>query len=158
MYFIPNSHLNKFHIPYPVGVVYIGCMYIIIMWKQIEEFPNYEAHPDGKVRRIKTKTQIQGYLKNGYTRLELWKDKNRKARYLHRLVAITFIPKTRNPVIYAQIDHIDGNKQNNNIDNLDWVSQKENKKRSSDQKILQSITDEKQRASMIEKIRSIRIE
>lgn len=50
---------------------------------------------------------------------------NGKTRLAHRLVAETFIP---NPDNLPEVDHIDGNKQNNNQKNLRWVSHKDNMK------------------------------
>lgn len=46
-------------------------------------------------------------------------------RGVHRLVAITFLP---NPDNLPVVNHIDGNRSNNNIDNLEWVSQQDNTK------------------------------
>lgn len=43
--------------------------------------------------------------------------------YIHRLVAEAFIP---NPHNYKEINHIDGNKENNNAENLEWCSRKQN--------------------------------
>ena len=48
---------------------------------------------------------------------------NKKMYYIHRLVAAVFIP---NPDNKEQINHIDGNKQNNSVINLEWVTNKEN--------------------------------
>lgn len=49
-----------------------------------------------------------------------------KCVLIHRLVATAFVP---NPNGYEEIDHIDGNKQNNHADNLEWVTRKENMRR-----------------------------
>ena len=50
---------------------------------------------------------------------------NRKVHYVHRLVALVFIDNSLNK---CQVNHIDGNKHNNRADNLEWVTDKENKK------------------------------
>ena len=62
-------------------------------------------------------------MKDGYLRLGV--SLNRKQRYLnaHRIVAKTFIP---NPENKKEVNHKDCNKQNNNVDNLEWVTPKEN--------------------------------
>lgn len=101
-------------------------------WRTIEEAPEYEVSTEGKVRNLKTKTLVMGSLdKNGYPRVVLCtKGPNgdylkckRICRFRHRLVAIAFIP---NPDNLPQINHKDENKQNNNIDNLEWCSCKYN--------------------------------
>lgn len=57
--------------------------------------------------------------------VELWKDNKRKVMMIHRLVAETFIP---NPEGKPQVNHIDGNRMNNCVDNLEWVTCSENSK------------------------------
>lgn len=60
---------------------------------------------------------------DGYKRIRLQKNKIRKHFQIHRLVAMAFIPNPDNkPVVH----HIDENKKNNNVENLMWVTQKEN--------------------------------
>ncbi len=59
----------------------------------------------------------------GYLRVTLYKDGSRKNFLIHRLIATHFIP---NPENKPQVNHIDGNKINNNIDNLEWVTPSEN--------------------------------
>ena len=58
-----------------------------------------------------------------YFLVTLTKNKKRKNCFIHRLMAETFIP---NPDNKPQINHIDGDKQNNSINNLEWVTVKEN--------------------------------
>lgn len=61
---------------------------------------------------------------NGYLRITLKHyGKKQKSHRVHRLVALEFIP---NPNKKPQINHKDGNKSNNHIDNLEWVTCKEN--------------------------------
>jgi len=61
--------------------------------------------------------------KNGYIFVGLNKNKKLKTCKVTRLVAITFIP---NPDNKPQVNHIDGDKQNNNVSNLEWNTASEN--------------------------------
>lgn len=62
---------------------------------------------------------------NGQGRMQvgLWKNNERINYKVHRLVALTFIPNYQN---LPQINHIDGNKLNNHVSNLEWVTHREN--------------------------------
>ena len=53
----------------------------------------------------------------------LRKEGKRKVFQVHRLIALTYIP---NPDSKPDINHIDGNPENNNVDNLEWCTKKEN--------------------------------
>jgi len=69
---------------------------------------------------IKVKEKItQGTINGGYRRICLTKNKVEKNKHIHKLVAEAFIP---NPNNYSYVNHIDGNKQNNYIDNLEWCT------------------------------------
>ena len=64
---------------------------------------------------------------NGYFCTKLFNNKSKKYKYIHRLVAENFIKNDNN--CKNVIDHIDANKLNNRIDNLEWVTSKENNRR-----------------------------
>ena len=61
--------------------------------------------------------------RHGYHCVDLWKNKVRKTHKIHRLVAMHFI---NNPNDYPAVDHIDGNRQNNQLQNLRWVTNQQN--------------------------------
>ena len=65
---------------------------------------------------LKPKRQRNGYLK---VRI------GSKEMRVHRLVALAFIP---NPMNKPDVNHIDGNKENNRVENLEWVTKSENMK------------------------------
>lgn len=66
--------------------------------------------------RQKPRKQSGGYLRGRI---------DRKDVYIHRLVALAFL---ENPQNKSEVNHKDGNKENNNVDNLEWVTSSENKK------------------------------
>lgn len=91
----------------------------------ISEFPNYEVSDEGKVFRTKDGYELTQRLKNKdrYKTVELWKDNKPHRRYVHRLVALSFL-KGFHPTL--QVNHIDGNRMNNSISNLEWCTSDEN--------------------------------
>ena len=101
------------------------------VWKPIKEWENlYYVNENGEVLNIKTNRLIKGDINNyGYHRVCLYDRKNnKKKRYFrHRLVAIHFI---NNPNGYTEVNHIDGDKSNNTIENLEWSSRKQNERHS----------------------------
>lgn len=93
------------------------------MFKQLREYPNYQININGDLKNskdyiLKRKTNP----KTGYQFYILYSN-GHIIRYVHRLVAQTFINNTDNKKC---VNHIDFNKENNNIDNLEWVTHKEN--------------------------------
>lgn len=96
---------------------------------QIQKFPNYEINKNGVVRNKTTQKIIKPTLNNGggYYKVGLYNGDGQKTVYVHRLVGVTFLP---NPNNLPEINHIDGNKLNNCVSNLEWCTRKENAKHS----------------------------
>lgn len=94
------------------------------IWKVIEEFPNYEISNFGRVKNLSLNKIMTNCLdEDGYHILGLRKDNKRTTRKVHRLVAIAFIP---NPNNLPYVNHIDHNRINNKVENLEWSSIKDN--------------------------------
>lgn len=97
-------------------------------WKTIQGFSNYEISEEGQVRNKKTQYILKGRpSKSGYYQVSIKEDTNNKFKnqYIHRLVAQYFI---ENPENKREVNHKDGNKLNNNVNNLEWVTSSENQK------------------------------
>ena len=95
------------------------------VWKVSQLFGGaYEASNDGLIRRTGS-DEIRKQFKtgNGYQIINVFVDGKHHTGLVHRLVASAFIP---NPDQKKEVNHIDGNKQNNNISNLEWVTPREN--------------------------------
>ena len=107
------------------------------IWKKMKEFGDYEVSNLGRVKspdfilKVPTgqswirKGKILKPYKNkkGYLICDIRVDGKRKIVPLHRLVALAFIPNVDNK---PQVNHIDGNKQNNCVENLEWCTNSEN--------------------------------
>jgi len=93
------------------------------MIKKIEDY-NYTININGEVTNIKTNKILKQSVNQGRVMVELWKNNKKKHFLLHRLIAKAFIP---NPNNKPQINHINGNPLDNRIENLEWVTDSENK-------------------------------
>lgn len=94
-------------------------------WKPISGFEQFYAVSNtGRVQNINTGRDLKPFVNdNGYGSVKLFNGKSKREAKVHRLVAEAFIP---NPENKPQVNHIDRNKLNNNVSNLEWVTNKEN--------------------------------
>ena len=96
-------------------------------WKPIKGYEGlYEVSNTGKIKsfqRGKIRILYPRKTPRGYLHVILSKNKVNKDLRVHRLVASAFIP---NPLNKPEVNHIDGNKDNNNVDNLEWATRGEN--------------------------------
>ena len=112
-------------------------------WKDISGYEGrYQVNDKGDVRRIRVKEvggmvitkarELKKQIKNGYYGVMLYDGKNDKAKYhlVHRLVIMAFAERPSEQEVRGErlvVSHIDGNKLNNNIENLEWRSLKGSK-------------------------------
>jgi hypothetical protein len=94
----------------------------IEIWKSIEGYENYEVSSFGNIRNKNTGRVLKAAIMSGYYCLGLSSGKT-KTYSVHQLVAKAFIS---NPENKCQVNHKDKNKLNNNITNLEWMTNKEN--------------------------------
>lgn len=104
------------------------------IWKDIQGYEGlYQVSNLGRVKSLDRRDRCgrfkEGKIKsicdngNGYCVVNLKVDGEQKSRTVHRLVATAFIP---NPKNLPEINHIDGNKKNNTMSNLEWCDRSEN--------------------------------
>lgn len=103
------------------------------LWKDINEYENYQISNFGNVKSkrywvgnryvYKDKLLKPSLSSSGYQQVVLCKNGKTKNHFIHRLVANHFLENTNNS---EEINHIDENKQNNNVNNLEWCDHKYN--------------------------------
>jgi hypothetical protein len=98
------------------------------IWKEVKGYEGlYEVSNIGNVKSLPRNTTQGGILKTsiarGYICCGIWKDGKGKMIKIHRLVAESFLENSKK---MPHVNHIDGDKSNNNANNLEWVSPREN--------------------------------
>lgn len=96
-----------------------------LIWKDIIGFEgHYQINDIGQIYSLKSKKFLSTPINSsGYPVVSLWKNNKVKMFSLHRLMALHFIP---NPENKPHINHKDSNRRNFYLNNLEWVSSKEN--------------------------------
>ena len=95
------------------------------IWKDIKDYEGlYQVSNLGRVKRVTTDMILKGSKQtHGYLVVGLYKNNNKSTKSIHRLVSQAFIP---NPENKPEINHIDEDKTNNMVSNLEWSTRKEN--------------------------------
>ena len=89
------------------------------IWKEIKDYE--ELYWVSNLGRVKSKRKILKPINSEYLKVGLSKNGIQTTKYIHRLVAETFLGKSN-----LQVNHKDENKHNNCVDNLEWITFKEN--------------------------------
>jgi len=127
-------------------------LYMVSDCGEIKSLNRTVKFPKGKCAyRVKEKI-LKHILCKGYHKVNLYKNSKPKIFPVHRLVVIAFIPNTENK---PQVNHIDGDKDNNNLSNLEWCTSSENIKHAFDTGLKINATGEN---SIISKISNNEIE
>ena len=108
------------------------------VWKDIKGYEGYQVSNVGRIRTHNKTTYTEKHgvrhwqnrvlsqktAKDKAMRVELWKDGKPNTVLVHRIVALTFLGEP--PELNMTVNHIDGNRKNNRVENLEWLSLADN--------------------------------
>lgn len=123
------------------------------LWSNIKDYPGYWVNKKGEILGKQLNIYKQAKNRKGYPIVSMYHkgsdgEYKLKTKAVHRIVAETFIYND-NPEIKNQVNHIDGDKENNTIENLEWCTNKENRKHAIDNGLVADRKGEKQNISIL---------
>lgn len=126
-------------------------------WIPVKELPRYQISNFGRVKGVDGKLMkigVSGIGNNQYPSVRIIYDNGKTGtRFIHRMVAIAFIP---NPLNIPQVNHIDYNKFNFAIENLEWCTQEENMKHAVDNRLMPHGENQKSAKLTNDQVRELR--
>lgn len=93
------------------------------LWKKYPDYAEIEVSSFGRVRSVKGHYYKINPINSGYLKIQFYTNGKHINKFVHRLVAQTFIP---NPNDLPEVNHKDGDRTNNNVDNIEWCTHEEN--------------------------------
>ena len=113
------------------------------------------GHKGSRPQMMKERILTQSVDRLGYTRVKLSKNGRSDLKYLHRLIAEAFIENDQN---YKEVNHIDGDKSNNSVSNLEWTTRSANMKHAFSLGLKNPVTGERNNKSKLteREVREIR--
>jgi len=94
------------------------------IYVNITGYPNYQISNFGNCKNVSTGLILKPGLRSGYKFVNLWSDGDKGIKSIHKMVALAFI---LNPENKRCVDHIDHDKTNNNVSNLRYATDSENR-------------------------------
>ena len=119
-------------------------------WRKLDFLPpHFEVSNLGRFRNTRTNNILKGWkTPRGYISVSIPRNNTTETYQLHRLVALAFIP---NPNGYDQVNHINCNKQDNRLENLEWCNNTHNIKEAYKNNLISGRLTHEQRESIVHK-------
>src|SRR5688500_3308169 len=92
------------------------------IWKKIPGFDKYECSSLGRIKSNRKILSLRNHIM-GYRSITLWRDRKPYQFLVHRLIGITFL---ENPMGLPQINHINLDRSDNRVENIEWISARRN--------------------------------